>query len=385
MLLRIVFATLVAVLTATAPSDAADATFTKEALVAAKAIKAGRNDEALATLGSLLKRYPKATDIDLIYWLTCKAYAGKANYGAAVSHCTEAIRRNPRNANFYADRGRAYALRGDAEAARRDLETAVAKGANRAAVHGLLARLYNDAGETAKAKAASDAALKLDAREKNALAVRVALRKPRGIATESFPNVKPMPRVPPPAKAPAAAVAATSPALPTRTASVEPAFDASHGGAPPESAANSSQAKTVSQPPTVVASAGDNASRPQTAKATAPLPPDAPSWWRNTPPVPAYRASRPPPPPRYAADTIDCARTQVPAERLVCADAGLLRRETEMDRLVRQVLTVAADEETVESDQRAWEIQRRNACRSRACLRAAYAERRLELLLWLDD
>lgn len=371
------------------PSPAADATLAKEALAAAKAIKAGHHDEALAALDTLIKRYPRSPDLDLLYWLTCKAYSGKANYSAAISYCSAAIMRNPRNANFYVDRGRAYVGRGDSDAARADLEAAVAKGAARADVHGLLAKLCLDGGDTACAGSEAAKALKLNAREENARAVRVALRKIP--PAETYPAVRPMPRVPPakpsvkvasakPAPKPAAAVSQPAPAAPPAETRPQPRREAL-----PARPVPSAPAATAPAPSVPTAHATDNPIYPAPAEpqgAAEPAPPDAPAWWRNTPPVPAYgdRSARP-----RRTFAIDCARTTIPAERILCTDASLHRQEIDMQRLVRRVMAVAADQEAVEDAQSEWEGTIRNACRSRACLRDVYADRRLELLLWLDD
>ncbi len=338
---------------------AADTEFTKQALGAARAIKDGKNDEALATLDRLLKRYPKAADLDLVYWLTCKAYTAEANYDAAITYCSAAILRNQRNANFIADRGKAYFLRGDAAKARGDLDIAAAMNTDKPFVYGMLARLYWDAGETVKAKIEVAKALRLNAREENALQVRLAARHAPA-QTQQDIAVRPMPRVPPPAAAIATSgtSAPAKPAQPLRTAALLEAV-----------------------PPQKAAEAKDGQSDNKTGGAASALPAGAPPWWKNTPPVPAYDASR-----QQRPDmTVNCARTRVPAEKLICSDADLHRQDGEMVRLFRRVQQIAADEAAMEADQRDWIEGGRNACRSRSCLRASFANRRLELKLWLDD
>jgi Flp pilus assembly protein TadD len=178
-----------------APSD----DLTLLALDGAKAIKAGSYDDALTSLNLALKKYPKAPDLDLIYWLSCKAQSGKRNYATAVTYCSAAILRNTKNGNFFADRGNAFFQLGDRANARRDLDTALAKGANKAFVHGLRARLFWEEGETVKAKSECAAALKLNPHEENARQVLAALRQgqkaPSAVAP---PSVSPQPRSAPP-------------------------------------------------------------------------------------------------------------------------------------------------------------------------------------------
>jgi tetratricopeptide (TPR) repeat protein len=293
------------------------------ALGAARDIKAGRFDAALSTLDVAMKKYPRSPDIDLVYWLNCKALIGKADATAAVTYCSAAIKRNPKNANFFIDRADAYYRLGDGTRARGDIEAAKAAGGKKAVLFGLDARIAWDDGDVAAAETALRAALALDRGEKNARFVQEAIRRSRLSAKAAPPAVKPSPRIAPP---------------------VPPA--------PPQTKAP--QAKAAPPPP------------PQ---AKAAPPPPAP------PPVLLAKATSP----DYS---VDCSRP-IGIEKAICRDDNLLRRDRDVQALFRRALAVAASPDDMAAAQHDWIQLRRNACDSRDCLAAVYAERKAELMLWL--
>jgi Flp pilus assembly protein TadD len=371
--LRILFA-MTAMTLAAQCGIAAEVEFNRQAVAAAHAIKEGKNDEALATLNRMIKRYPNAADLDLVYWLSCKVYTAKADYDAAVASCSAAIKRNQHNVNFYADRGRALFLRGEAARAQNDLETAATMNSDKAFVHGMLARLYWDEGETAKAKAESAKALKLDPRDDNAREV-VAAAHQQAMTEAAYSAVHPIPREPP------AVVTASSipPASEVRSDldKTSPAVLPSKPAPAPRLAASAEPVQVEKSPD---ADRPPNIDRP---KAEAAIPPQGgPLWWQNTPPVPVYGAARHVP---RTETAVNCANPRATAERLICSDEALRRQDVEMDRLFHRVQLMAADEDAMEAEQREWIEIQRNACRSKSCLRARYANHRLELMLWLDE
>lgn len=164
------------------------------ALSASHNITAGRYDDGLKALDRAMKAYPKSPNIDLIYGLTCKAYAGKKGFDQAIAYCSAAILRNPNNPIYYADRAGAYYWTGDRVSARRDADATLAMGAKSAAVYGLKARLFWEEGEIAKAKVACWQATRLDRREPNAHFVLAAILNRKKPPKAVSPSVAPSPR-----------------------------------------------------------------------------------------------------------------------------------------------------------------------------------------------
>lgn len=355
-------------------AGAADAVFTQKAMAAAKDVKAGRFDAALISLDQMVRRYPKATDIDLIYWLTCKAHIGKGAYKAAIGYCAAAILRNPKNANYVLDRAYAYYRLGDGANAKRDLVAALNKGSTKAQAHGLLARLAWQAGDEATAQAQTAQALKRDPKNAEALGVREEMR-----LAKTMPAGRPMPRPAPPSvpPKPALRVAMAKPVA-------KPASSAS-GVAPPRAVAASPPAPASAPVPVLAqpAPAHTHQQVPPPPMVAAKPQPGAPSWWTDTPPIPATM----PPAPRAAAyaEDLDCAVPRFEAERLICRDQALRRDAQALDHLFWRAQAMAAAPNEMASAQRDWIALHRNRCRTRACVRAAYAERRAELMLWVGD
>jgi TPR repeat protein len=133
--------------------------------------------------------------------------------------------------------------------------------------------------------------------------------------------------------------------------------------------------------------------RAMTAPAPAPqVTPTTPAATDTTPPVteatPAPEAGSVPeaafvPPPGAAHPSFDCATARNEAERLICTDSDLARRDVELARLYRRARHYAADEDVVIAEQRDWIALRRNVCTSKECPYRAYRHRTRELEDWI--
>jgi uncharacterized protein YecT (DUF1311 family) len=75
------------------------------------------------------------------------------------------------------------------------------------------------------------------------------------------------------------------------------------------------------------------------------------------------------------AQSFYCEDARERVETLICADESLGELDTEMSEAYLAVIDVAADPARLVRSQRAW-IRRRNACRDRACVAAAYDQRK---------
>ncbi|MGC9954152.1 MAG: lysozyme inhibitor LprI family protein [Rhizomicrobium sp.] len=84
-----------------------------------------------------------------------------------------------------------------------------------------------------------------------------------------------------------------------------------------------------------------------------------------------------------AHPSFDCATARNQAERLICSDSDLARRDVELARLYRYARHRAADEDVVIAEQRDWIALRRNVCTSKECLYRAYRHREAELEDWI--
>jgi TPR repeat protein len=84
-----------------------------------------------------------------------------------------------------------------------------------------------------------------------------------------------------------------------------------------------------------------------------------------------------------AHPSFDCATARSPAERLICTDDDLARRDVELARLYRRARDHAVDERVLIAEQRDWIALRRNVCTSKECLDRAYRHRARELEDWL--
>ena len=84
-----------------------------------------------------------------------------------------------------------------------------------------------------------------------------------------------------------------------------------------------------------------------------------------------------------AHPSFDCATARNEAERLICSDSDLARRDVELARLYRHARDHAADEDVVIAEQRDWIALRRNVCTSKECLYRAYRHRAAELEDWI--
>ena len=84
-----------------------------------------------------------------------------------------------------------------------------------------------------------------------------------------------------------------------------------------------------------------------------------------------------------AHPNFDCATARNEAERLICTDDDLARRDVELARLYRRARDHAVDEDVVITEQRDWIALRRNACTSKECLVRAYRHRARELEDWI--
>jgi TPR repeat protein len=84
-----------------------------------------------------------------------------------------------------------------------------------------------------------------------------------------------------------------------------------------------------------------------------------------------------------AHPSFDCATARNEAERLICSDDELARRDVELARLYRRARDHAADEDVVITEQRDWIALSRNVCTSKECLYRAYRHRAHELEDWI--
>lgn len=178
------------------PAAAASDDLWGMALAADQANRAGRYDEAIATLSSIMKRYPKAGNLDLVYGLSCESYLGKRRNAVAQSYCSAAILRNPHAPRYFAARALANYRMGNPLDARRDADAALALGGQKSWLVGLKARLLWGDGEVSAARRTAAAALAQDARDVNARFVMAASRKTSGVKPDSAnaPSVEPRPR-----------------------------------------------------------------------------------------------------------------------------------------------------------------------------------------------
>ncbi|MGB8601113.1 MAG: hypothetical protein WCD42_02840 [Rhizomicrobium sp.] len=166
------------------------------ALSADQANRAGRYDDAIVTLSDIMKRYPKADNIDLAYGLICESYLAKRRNTVAQSYCSAAILRNPHAPRYFAARALANYRQGNSLDARHDCDTALALGGQKSWLIGLKARLLWEDGEVPAARAMAQSALAQDAHEVNARFVIAASRKSSGAKSDSAsaPSVGPRPR-----------------------------------------------------------------------------------------------------------------------------------------------------------------------------------------------
>jgi TPR repeat protein len=84
-----------------------------------------------------------------------------------------------------------------------------------------------------------------------------------------------------------------------------------------------------------------------------------------------------------AQPSFDCTTARNQAERLICTDSDLARRDVELAHLYRRARHHAVDEGAVIAEQRDWIALRRNACTSKECLYRAYRHRTRELEDWI--
>jgi len=94
------------------------------------------------------------------------------------------------------------------------------------------------------------------------------------------------------------------------------------------------------------------------------------------------------PPPAAAIQTsarpsFDCATAAGQADRLICSDAELAKRDVELAALYRRAMTIVDDPSEMASQQRDWIALRRNPCATKACLLSAYADRKRDLQDWV--
>jgi uncharacterized protein len=81
-----------------------------------------------------------------------------------------------------------------------------------------------------------------------------------------------------------------------------------------------------------------------------------------------------------AAQSFDCAKAQTPVEKMICGDAGLRELDEYMGRYFGAARATAAGAEAcLQSNQREWLKDTRDACKDAACLRQAYLARLAEL------
>ena len=84
-----------------------------------------------------------------------------------------------------------------------------------------------------------------------------------------------------------------------------------------------------------------------------------------------------------AHPSFDCADARNEAERLICTDSDLARRDVELARLYRRARNYASDESVVIAEQRDWIALSRNGCTNKECLYRAYRHRARELEDWI--
>jgi uncharacterized protein len=78
--------------------------------------------------------------------------------------------------------------------------------------------------------------------------------------------------------------------------------------------------------------------------------------------------------PSARAATFDCKKASTFAEKVVCSDSQLSAMDDELGRLYKGALAGTPNNETLESDQKAW-LSLRDQCRDSDCIKKAYADR----------
>jgi uncharacterized protein YecT (DUF1311 family) len=77
--------------------------------------------------------------------------------------------------------------------------------------------------------------------------------------------------------------------------------------------------------------------------------------------------------------SFSCQMATQPVEELICSDRQLSSLDGDLGDLYRRALDLAESPGVIRQAQRNWMYYRRNQCRNRDCVMAAYAERRVEL------
>ncbi len=159
------------------------------------------------------------------------------------------------------------------------------------------------------------------------------------------------------------------------TASVQPRPFANTGPdfpAPWKKAAAPEQVASVPQPPALPIPTAVKVAALPSAKA---LPASAPA--------PAITPLSEAPMQRTAQPSFDCAKASGQADRLVCSDDELVKRDAELAALYSRAMGVVADRSALAAEQRDWLALRRNTCSTKPCLFSAYTTRKKELLDWV--
>lgn len=76
--------------------------------------------------------------------------------------------------------------------------------------------------------------------------------------------------------------------------------------------------------------------------------------------------------------SFDCQKAKTPVEKLICGDPTLSVLDDGLAFAYRQQLASSGQRDALKAQQQAW-LRERNACRDRACLKAAYSKRLAEL------
>jgi tetratricopeptide (TPR) repeat protein len=141
------------------------------------ALTNGDYNKAITKYDELIRRYPKLAPAYLNRGL---AYQRKGDYDKAIANYNEVIRLEPEYANAYHNRGNAFQLKGDLTAALADYDKAIQLDPRVANAYGDRGNLYREKGKLSEAIRDYDEAIRLDAQNPNAYYARAYAYREKG-------------------------------------------------------------------------------------------------------------------------------------------------------------------------------------------------------------
>jgi tetratricopeptide (TPR) repeat protein len=141
------------------------------------ALTKGDYNTAITKYDQLIRRYPKLAPAYLNRGL---AYQRKGDYDKAIANYNEAIRLEPESANTYHNRGNAFQLKGDLNAALADYDKAIQLNPKVANAYGDRGNVYTSKGKFTEAIRDYDEAIRLDAQNPLAYFARGYLYQQKG-------------------------------------------------------------------------------------------------------------------------------------------------------------------------------------------------------------